>query len=498
MASKAPKPAVRAREASDRVRLLFEESRPGRRGVDFATPDVPEALPEVEKELLRDHLDGMPELSEPEVVRHFTRLSSKNFAIDRGLYPLGSCTMKYNPKVNEWAARLDGFARVHPLAPLEHTQGCLQLMYELQEMLASITGMDAVTLQPAAGAHGELTGLMLIRACLESRGDPREVVLVPDSAHGTNPATARLCGYRVEEVPSDDAGRVDLASLESRVDDSVAAMMLTNPNTLGVFETDISRVTDVLHSRGALLYMDGANMNAMVGLTRPGDAQVDVMHLNLHKTFSTPHGGGGPGSGPVAVKKHLEPFLPIPRVTRGPDGKFLLDGERPQSIGRVRSFYGNFAMAVRAYTYIRALGPDGLQQVALTAILNANYLRKKLEGVLRLTYDVPTFHEAVFSDRDLEEETGVKTLDLAKRLTDYGFHPPTVYFPLIVPGALMIEPTETESREELDAFIDAIKAIVEEARTDPELVKTAPHTTPRRRLDETAAARRPRVRWKPE
>jgi glycine dehydrogenase subunit 2 len=458
---------------------------------------VPEQRPEIEEDMLRDRVEGMPELSEVEVIRHFTRLSQKNYSIDRGLYPLGSCTMKYNPKLNEWAARLPGFAQVHPLAPEALVQGSLQIIAELEDLLAEITGMDAVTLQPAAGAHGELTGIMMIRAYLEAQGDPRKVVLVPDSAHGTNPATAAFCGYEVEELPSNAKGCVDLDALSKRVDGSVAALMATNPNTLGVFEEDIAEVARILHERGALLYLDGANMNAMIGITRPGDAGVDVMHLNLHKTFSTPHGGGGPGAGAVAVKRPLEPLLPVPRVVR--DGTaYSLDHHRPASIGRVRSFYGNFAMFVRAYAYIRSLGSDGLREAGLTAILNANYVRKGLESVLTLPYDAPSYHEVVFSDRDLEKSTGVRTMDVAKRLMDYGFHPPTVYFPLIVPGALMIEPTETESREELDAFIAAVRAIVEEAKTNPDIVKSAPYTTPVRRLDETGAARRPKLRWRPE
>ncbi len=489
-------PALRARQSRDRLKLLFEEGRAGRRGVDFPPLDVPDAPGAIEPELTRDAVPGMPELSEPEVVRHFTRLSMLNYAVDRGLYPLGSCTMKYNPKVNEWAARLPGFARVHPYAPEVLSQGSLELIRELEDLLATITGMDAVTLQPAAGAHGELTGIMLIRACLEARGDPRKVILVPDSAHGTNPATASFSGYEVEEIPSNAKGCVDVDALRRRVDASVAALMVTNPNTLGVFEEDLAEIARILHGAGAMLYMDGANMNAMIGITRPGDAGVDVMHLNLHKTFSTPHGGGGPGAGAVAVKRYLEPFLPVPRVA-GTPGAYRLDYDRPQSIGKVKSFYGNFGMFVRAYAYIRALGAVGLRESGLTAILNANYLRRALEGVLTLPFASPSYHEVVFADHDLERDTGVRTLDIAKRLMDYGFHPPTVYFPLIVHGAIMIEPTETESREELDAFVAAIKAIVEEARADPELVKTAPHTTPLRRLDETGAARKPRLRFKP-
>ncbi len=486
----------RDREIRERRALLFEESRLGHRGVDFSRSEFPEPGVFVEPELARDAVEGMPELSEVGVVRHFTRLSRLNFAIDLGLYPLGSCTMKHNPKVNEWAARLPGFARVHPYTPVAYAQGCLELMHELEGMLAQITGMDAVSLQPSAGAQGELTGIMLVRAYLTGKGDPRKVILVPDSAHGTNPATVNFCGYAVEQIRSDEHGCVDLQALARRVDVTVAGMMVTNPNTLGVFEENIAEVARLLHERGALLYMDGANLNAMIGITRPGDAGVDVMHLNLHKTFSTPHGGGGPGSGPVAVRRHLEPFLPTPRVVKDGD-RFRLENDLPHSVGRVRSFYGNFGMFVRAYAYIRAMGAQGLRDAGQTAILNANYLRKALEGVLHLPYRGPSYHEVVFSDRDLERETGVKTIDIAKRLMDFGFHPPTVYFPLIVPGALMIEPTETESKDELDAFVLAMKTIVEEARTDPDRVKTAPHTTPVRRLDEVAAARSPRLRWRP-
>jgi glycine dehydrogenase subunit 2 len=484
------------RAIRERRSLLFEASRPGHRGVDLPPSEFPESAIEIEPELRRDGVQGMPELSEVEVVRHFTRLSRLNFAIDLGLYPLGSCTMKHNPKVNEWAARLPGFARVHPYTPGSHAQGCLELMWELERMLAAITGMDAVSLQPSAGAQGEFTGILLIRAYLEEKGDARKVVLVPDSAHGTNPATAAFCGYAAETIPSNAQGCVDLEALARRLGPDVAAMMVTNPNTLGVFEENIAEVARLLHSKGALLYMDGANMNAMIGITRPGDAGADVMHLNLHKTFSTPHGGGGPGSGPVAVKAHLAPYLPVPRVTREGE-RFRLDHDHPRSVGRVRSFYGNFGMFVRAYAFIRALGAVGLREAGESAIVNANYLRKRLEGVLSLPYKNRSYHEVVFSDADLARETGVKTLDLAKRLMDFGFHPPTVYFPLIVPGALMIEPTESESRAELDAFVDAIQVIVEEARTNPERVKTAPHTTPVRRLDEVGAARNPRLRFKP-
>jgi glycine dehydrogenase subunit 2 len=477
--------------------LAFELSRPGRAG--WSLPALPAEAPEipVEKELLRTEAPALPELSEVEVVRHFTRLSELNYGVDDGLFPLGSCTMKHNPRVNEAAARLPGFAQVHPLQPESTTQGALAVLHGLETLLAEITGMDAVSLQPAAGAHGELTGMMMIRALLESRGDARGVVLIPDSAHGTNPASAHFCGYRPEEIPSTSSGRVDVKALEERLGEDVAAIMLTNPNTLGVFEDEIARICSLCHRAGALVYCDGANMNAMLGLTRPGDQGIDVMHLNLHKTFTTPHGGGGPGSGPVAVRGELADYLPAPRVVLE-EGVFRLRHDLPRSIGRVRSFHGNFGMVVRAYAYIREMGAEGLRRAAEGAILNANYLRARLSRTFALPYSTPTLHEVVFSDRDIEKRTGVKALDLAKRLIDYGFHPPTVYFPLVVPGAIMVEPTETESREELDAFVEALLAVVREAETEPETVRTAPHRAPVRRLDEVGAARHPVLRWSPE
>jgi glycine dehydrogenase subunit 2 len=413
-----------------------------------------------------------------------------------GLYPLGSCTMKYNPKINEKVARLPGFADAHPLLPEAMAQGSLRLMNLLERALCAICGMDRFTLQPAAGAQGEQVGILMVRAYHRDRGNPRQVVLIPDSAHGTNPASAHVAGYRVEQIGSNERGCVDLGALRRRVADDVAVLMLTNPNTLGVFEGEIQEVARVLHDRGALLYMDGANLNAFVGQARPGDMGVDVHHQNLHKTFSTPHGGGGPGSGPVGVRKMLEPFLPVPTVEKDGD-RLRLAQDRPKSIGKIRSFHGNFGMFVRAYAFMLAHGPEGLKRMSENAVLNANYLRKRLEGTYHLPYNEPTLHEVVFSDKNLES-TGVHTLDVAKRLMDYGFHPPTIYFPLIVKGALMIEPTETESREELDAFVAAMVAIDAEARRDPALVKSAPHTTPVRRLDETAAARNPVLRWIPE
>jgi glycine dehydrogenase subunit 2 len=438
---------------------------------------------------------GLPEVSEIEVLRHFTRLSTWNFAIDLGMYPLGSCTMKYNPRVNELVARLDGIATEHPYQPQALSQGCLKILRLLEKCLLEITGMDAITLQPAAGAHGELTGMLLIRAYLEKQGDPRKKVLIPDSAHGTNPASAVIAGYEVENIKSEAHGQIDVEKLRELVTEDVAALMITNPSTLGIFEQRMPEIAEILHARGALLYMDGANMNALAGITRPGDLGVDVMHLNLHKTFSTPHGGGGPGAGPVAVKKILEPFLPVPVLVERPDGKLALDANRKDSIGRVRAFTGNFGVLVRALAYILAYGP-GIRQATEDAVVNANYIRRQLECVYDLPYSLPSMHEVVFSDAK-QKKNGVSTMDIAKRLIDYGFHSYTTAFPLIVPGAMMIEPTESESKEECDLFIDAMRAIAEEAATNPELVKTAPHTTRVRRLDEVGAARKPILRWKP-
>jgi glycine dehydrogenase subunit 2 len=477
--------------------LLFDQSSPGKRGYQLPELDVP---PVDAREMLgaanvRSEIEGFPEVSEVEVIRHFTRLSTWNYAIDLGMYPLGSCTMKYNPRVNELVARLDGLAWAHPYQPEALAQGAMEIMARLEAALVEITGMDAVTLQPAAGAHGELTGILLIRALLEKRGNPRRKILVPDSAHGTNPATAATAGYVVENIASNERGMVDVAGLERIVDKDVAALMVTNPNTLGVFEESIKSISDILHSKGALLYMDGANMNALVGIAKPGDFGVDVMHLNLHKTFSTPHGGGGPGGGPVAVKKILEPFLPLPRLKLARN-KWTFDYKQPRSIGRVRAFYGNFGVMVRALAYILAHGGNGLRNVTVDAVMNANYLRKKLEPYYDLPYNAPNMHEVVFSD-DRQAKLGVRTGDIAKRLIDYGFHPYTVSFPLIVHGALMIEPTETESKRELELFVEAMASIAREAETDPELVRTAPHSTRTSRVDEVTAARRPVLRWKP-
>ena len=475
--------------------LIFERSAAGKRGYQLPQLDVPAADLAGLGRLRREEIADFPEVSELEVIRHFTRLSTWNYGVDTGLYPLGSCTMKYNPRVNEQVARLEGLAQGHPLQPEELAQGALRIMHLLSRYLLEITGMDAITLQPAAGAQGEMTGILMIHALLSARGEARHKVLIPDSAHGTNPATAAIAGYQVQNLRSNARGTVDLADLDRVMTDDVAALMLTNPNTLGLFEEDIHRIADLIHERGGLLYMDGANMNALVGRARPGDFGVDVMHLNLHKTFSTPHGGGGPGAGPVAVKSELEPFLPIPVITAGADGRLRADYDRPRAIGRMRSFYGNFGMFVRALAYIMANGCDGLKQTTEDAVLNANYVRHGLEGAYALPYDRPCMHECVFSDQK-QQAHGVGTGDIAKRLIDYGFHPYTVSFPLVVRGAMMIEPTESAGRDELDEFIAALRAIAAEAETEPERVKSAPHTTRLSRLDEVSAARQPVLRWR--
>ena len=477
--------------------LVFEKSSPGKKAYKMPPLDVPAV--DAAKLLGDSHrkVAGLlPELSEIEIIRHFTRLSTWNYAIDLGMYPLGSCTMKYNPRVNEFVARIEGLADAHPYRPESLAQGILDVMDLLQHCLLDITGMEAITLQPAAGAHGEFTGILLVRAWHESQGNARKKVLIPDSAHGTNPATAAICGYAVENLKSNADGGIDLEALERQVDEETAALMLTNPSTIGVFESQIHKIADILHAKGALLYMDGANMNALVGKVRPGDFGVDVMHLNLHKTFSTPHGGGGPGSGPVACKGFLEPFLPIPVLVKKEDGTKGWNYDRPKSVGRVRAFYGNVGMFIRALAYILANGPDGLRQTTEDAVLNANYIRKKLEDLYDLPYKTASMHEVVFSDKK-QAAKGIKTGDIAKRLIDYGFHPYTVSFPLIVHGALMIEPTESESLEELDLFVDAMRSIAREVEETPELVKSAPHSTRVSRLDEVQAARKPILRWRP-
>lgn len=473
--------------------LIFETGSPGRSG--FFWPEEKAAAAWLPPELVREGLEGFPELGELEVLRHFTRLSYLNYSIEGQFYPLGSCTMKYNPKINEAVARLAGFSMLHPLTPPRLLQGALELLYGLEGMLAEISGMDHVTLQPAAGAQGELTGLMLIRAYLSERGNPRKKVIVPDTAHGTNPASSTLCGYDVIQVASNGRGIIEAAKVAQAMSEDVAALMVTNPNTIGVFEKEIKAVCEAVHSRGGLVYLDGANLNAVMGIAKPGDMGVDVLHINLHKTFSTPHGGGGPGAGPVGVKGLLRDYLPTPRLVKKGD-EFDLCDDLPKSVGRVRSFFGNFGVLVRAYAYILSLGADGLEEASRMAVLNANYLRKRLEGAYYLPYSEPSMHECVFTDR-IQQKHGVSTLDIAKRLLDYGFHPPTIYFPLVVPGALMIEPTETETKETLDGFAEAMIAIAREAKEEPALVKGAPYTTPVGRLDEARAARRPVLRWEP-
>jgi glycine dehydrogenase subunit 2 len=478
--------------------LVFEMSSPGKKAYQLPALDVPpvDAAHALGSSNVRDEIEGFPEISEVETIRHYTRLSTWNYAIDLGMYPLGSCTMKYNPRINELVARTEGLAWAHPYQPESLAQGAMEIMAVLEDTLAEITGMDAVTLQPAAGAHGEMTGILLMRSLLESRGNPRRKLLIPDSAHGTNPATATMAGYAVENIKSNDRGLVDLAALEKAATNEVAGLMITNPNTVGVFEENIVKVCEIVHSKGGLVYMDGANMNALVGVARPGDFGIDVMHLNLHKTFSTPHGGGGPGAGPVAVKKQMEPYLPTPRLRRSAEG-WTWDYDRPRSIGRVRAFYGNFGVIVRALAYIMAHGGPGLRRATVDAVLNANYIRKHIEAHFDLPFKAPSMHECVFSD-SRQAKKGVRTGDIAKRLIDYGFHPYTVSFPLIVPGALMIEPTETESKRELDLFIDAMISIAGEIENDPQKVLKAPHLTRTSRVDEVGAARKPVLRWKPQ
>lgn len=476
--------------------LLFEKHLPGSNSFTLPDIDILEVDPKehIPAQFLRQQQVALPELSEVEAVRHFTELSTRAYGVDSGFYPLGSCTMKYNPKINEWAARLPGFASIHPYQPENTVQGALELYYEMQQMLAEITGMDAFSLQPAAGAHGELSGVMIIKAYHKHRGDERRTkMMVPDSAHGTNPATANVVGYEVVEIKSNADGLIDLDDLRSKMSPEVAGLMLTNPNTLGLFEENIREVAAIVHQGGGLLYYDGANLNGIMGVSRPGDMGFDVIHVNLHKTFSTPHGGGGPGSGPVGVKEPLIPFLPVPVVVKRDDA-YGFDYERPLSIGKVKNFYGNFGVIVKAYAYIKALGAEGLKEACQHAVLNANYLRHQL----REDYDIPLDrlckHEFIATAKN-QLKHGVSTMDIAKRLIDYGYHPPTVYFPLIVHEAIMIEPTETESKERLDRFVEVMRAIAREAEEDPELVKNAPHHAVIKRVDEVTAARRPIVKW---
>lgn len=479
--------------------LIFEKSVPGRKTSLLPACDVPERDlgSMISAEFLRAQSPELPEVSEVDAVRHFTALSKMNHGVDSGFYPLGSCTMKYNPKVNEDVARYSGFSRIHPYQSEKTVQGALELLYQTDNMLAEITGMARVSLQPAAGAHGEMAGLMIIKAYHQHRGDTkRQKIVVPDSSHGTNPASASVVGFDVIEVKSNESGGVDIPSLKAVMSDEIAGLMLTNPSTLGLFEENIVEIAQIVHQAGGLLYYDGANMNAIMGKTRPGDMGFDVVHLNLHKTFSTPHGGGGPGSGPVGVTKELVPFLPGPVVERAVD-KYVLDHNRPLSIGRVKSFYGNFGVVVKAFTYICSLGAVGLREASETAVLNANYIRAKLQDDYELPFGKTCMHEVVFSAQK-QMQFGISALDIAKRLIDFGYHPPTIYFPLIVKEALMIEPTETESKETLDEFIEAMRQIAREAETSPELLKSAPHDTIVKRLDEVKAVRKPVLRYAKE
>jgi glycine dehydrogenase subunit 2 len=519
--------AGNGRAPGDQVPLIFEESVAGRAGADLREGDAiaRSAVALLGDELCRANIPGFPELSEPQVVRHFLRLSQLNFGQALQFYPLGSCTMKYNPLVNDELAAMPGFAGLHPLTPAHLAQGALELMARLERALAEITGMDAVSLHPAAGAQGELAGLLIARAAERKRGRIRHKVIIPDTAHGTNPASCTLAGFRVVVAKSNRRGYLDAAEIRRLLDDDVAALMVTNPNTMGIFEPEIEEIAEVLHQRDALLYLDGANLNALMGIAKPGHMGADIVQLNLHKTFSTPHGGGGPGAGPIAVKQHLERFLPVPRLVMGEsengsassvgasqikgaraqsgDGErkntgpmWRLDYDRPDTIGRLRAFHGNFGMLVRAYAYILALGRDGLEEVSRQAILNANYLRKRLADLFPSVSEEPSMHECVLM-HDLEQRAQVTTLDIAKRLLDFGIHPPTIYFPLVVHGALMIEPTETESRDTLDRFISAMRQIHDEASKHPEMVRNAPHALRLRRVDEVRAARRPILRWSP-
>mgnify|MGYP000072390551 CR=1 FL=1 len=494
-------------QQADRATTIYEKSVPGRRAAQL--PPVGEGLEEMPIEdlipagLLREKPAELPEVSEPEIIRHYNRLSRRNFDLDTGFYPLGSCTMKYNPRLNERVAALPGHARLHPATDPSDAQGALQLMYLLQESLSEITGLPTVSLQPSAGSQGELAGLLLARAYHDDQGRNPTKVLTPDTAHGTNPASVTMAGYEVVKVATNSQGGVDVEDLKSKVDDDVACLMLTNPNTLGVFDENIAEISSLVHEAGGLLYYDGANLNAIMGQARPGDMGFDIVHVNLHKSFSQPHGGGGPGAGPIAVSERVEPFIPRPQVVRieEEDGEvfFDLDYDRPKSIGRLRGFQGNFGVFVRSLAYILSLGGDGLSEASELAVLNANYLKKKLsEGragkYLPVAFDRHCMHEFVLSGAPMKKELGIKTLDLAKRLLDFGFHPPTVYFPLLVDEALMIEPVETEAREDLDAFAEAIEKILEEAESDPAVAQNAPYTTPVRRLDEVGATRNPRIR----
>jgi glycine dehydrogenase subunit 2 len=479
------------------VKLIYEKSQAGRRASALPAYEGLPAPPELPEDLRRSESPRLPEVPEFELVRHFTELSTRNFGVDTGFYPLGSCTMKYNPRINERLAALPGFARLHPLQDEDGAQGALELMWRLQEILAEVTGLDAVSLQPAAGSQGELTGLLLARAYFAARGEgeQRRKVVIPDTAHGTNPASVTMAGYELTPVRTDARGNIDVDDLRGKVDGQTAALMLTNPSTLGLFDENIEEIERIFHAAGALMYYDGANLNAVCGISRPGDMGFDIVHINLHKTFSQPHGGGGPGGGPVAVREMLEPFLPVPAVVRREDGGFGLDYDRPQTIGKVRGFTGPFGVFVRSYAYLRMWGPR-LREMSEVAVLNSNYVLARLKDAYDLPFDRLCMHEFVISARTLKKEHGCTALDVAKRLMDYGFHPPTVYFPLVVPEALMVEPTETEAKETLDAFCDAMLAIAREAADEPELLKEAPHHRPVKRLDEVRAAKQPVVRYR--
>ena len=499
------RPGAETPQQRERAVTIFERSRPGRRAFTPPPLDVPERPMD---ELIPAHLrraepPRLPEVSEPEIVRHYTRLSKRNFDLDSGFYPLGSCTMKHNPRLHERVAALPGNARLHPLQAPARAQGALELMWGLERALAEVAGLPHVSLQPSAGSHGELAGVLLTRAYHEDRGEHRDVVLTPDTAHGTNPATVTMAGYRVVRVGTDADGGVDLDDLRAKADEHVACLMLTNPNTLGIFDPNIEEIARIVHGVGGTLYYDGANLNAIMGICRPGDMGFDIVHFNLHKSFTQPHGGGGPGSGPIAVSDRIAPYLPVPRIVReeAPDGARydLVEDGFPKSIGRLRGFQGNYGVFVRSYAYIRTLGPDGLRRASEAAVLNANYLLARLRELgaathLPLAFGDRCMHEFVLSGAPMKRELGIRTLDLAKRLLDHGYHPPTVYFPLLVEEALLVEPTETESRETLDAFAEAIADILSEAAEDPEVARTAPHSTPVRRLDEATASRRPVLR----
>jgi glycine dehydrogenase subunit 2 len=476
------------------VKLIYEKSQEGRRASTLPPRTLP--VPDVPDELRRERPPRLPEISEPELVRHFTQLSTRTFGVDTGFYPLGSCTMKHNPRVNERVVNFPGFRDLHPLQEEDGAQGALELMWRLQEILAEVAGLHAVSLQPAAGSQGELTGLMLMRAYFAERGesDTRHKIVIPDTAHGTNPASVTMAGYEVTPVQTDPRGNIDVDDLRAKVDEHTAGLMLTNPSTLGLFDENIEEITRIFHDAGALMYYDGANLNAVCGISRPGDMGFDIVHINLHKTFSQPHGGGGPGGGPIAVRDTLEPFLPVPAVVRREDGGFGLDYDRPQTIGKVRGFTGPFGVFVRSYAFFRMWGPR-LREMSEVAVLNANYVLARLKDAYDLPFDRLCMHEFVVSARSLKKQHGCTALDVAKRLMDYGFHPPTIYFPLIVPEALMVEPTETEAKETLDAFCDAMLAIAREAGEEPELLKEAPHHRPVKRLDEVRAAKQPVVKY---